>query len=47
MAKGQVRSNREARKPKKDKAKADAPKTSGFTSQLKNAETAKDGTAKR
>ncbi|MBW8318972.1 MAG: hypothetical protein K0M47_06300 [Rhizobium sp.] len=47
MAKGQVRSNREARKPKKDKTKADAPKATGFASQLKNAETAKDGTAKR
>ncbi len=47
MAKGQVRSNREARKPKKDKTKADAPKATGFASQLKSAETSKDGTAKR
>lgn len=37
MAKGQVRSNKETRKPKKDKVKAsDAPKTS-FTTQLKDA----------
>lgn len=37
MAKGQVRSNKETRKPKKDKVKpSDAPKTS-FTTQLKQA----------
>ncbi|MGF9694945.1 MULTISPECIES: hypothetical protein [unclassified Rhizobium] len=40
MAKGQVRSNREVRKPKKDKTKAAAAPTSTFTTQLKGAEAA-------
>ena len=38
MAKGQVRSNREVRKPKKDKAEKSATPTSTFTTQLKGAE---------
>jgi hypothetical protein len=37
MAKGQVRSNREVRKPKKDKEKASAAPVSTFTTQLKGA----------
>jgi hypothetical protein len=37
MAKGQVRSNREVRKPKKDKEKPSAAPTSTFTTQLKGA----------
>lgn len=39
MAKGQVRSNKETRKPKKDKAAAKAP--APFGSLVKQAETAK------
>jgi hypothetical protein len=43
MAKGQQRSNREVRKPKKDKEK-DAPvAASPFAAQMKNAETPKGG----
>jgi hypothetical protein len=38
MAKGQVRSNKEARKPKKDAAAKSAPPTLG--SQVKNSESA-------
>jgi hypothetical protein len=36
MAKGQVRSNKEARKPKKDKG--DKPTTTTFGSQIKDSE---------
>jgi len=36
MAKGQVRSNKEVRKPKKDKAAAAKPATSPFGSQVKD-----------
>ena len=36
MAKGQVRGNREARKPKKEKARVKVE--TSFTNQLKNAE---------
>lgn len=45
MAKGQVRSNREVRKPKKDKDKdKGAPvAASPFAAQMKNAETPKGG----
>ncbi|MCO5733489.1 hypothetical protein [Rhizobium sp. SSA_523] len=38
MAKGQVRSNREARKPKKDKEKPSTAPVSSFTTQIKSAE---------
>ncbi|MGE6741558.1 hypothetical protein ACQKGC_14900 [Allorhizobium pseudoryzae] len=38
MAKGQVRSNREVRKPKKDKAKPSTAPVSSFTTQIKSAE---------
>jgi hypothetical protein len=40
MAKGQVRSNREVRKPKKDKAKPSTAPVSSFTTQIKGAEAA-------
>ncbi|MBT9370603.1 hypothetical protein [Rhizobium sp. CSW-27] len=40
MAKGQVRSNREARKPKKDKAKPSTAPVTSFTTQIKNADAA-------
>ncbi|MBP0437960.1 hypothetical protein [Tianweitania sediminis] len=36
MAKGQVRSNKEVRKPKKDKAAAAKPASSPFGSQVKD-----------
>ncbi len=39
MAKGQQRSNRETRKPKKDKAPAKAPPS--FSSQIKQADKSK------
>jgi predicted Fe-S protein YdhL (DUF1289 family) len=39
MAKGQQRSNREVRKPKKDKEKPAAAPVSSFNTQMKNAET--------
>ncbi|CAH0338742.1 hypothetical protein [Rhizobium sp. CECT 9324] len=46
MAKGQQRSNREVRKPKKDKDKpASSAPVSSFTNQMKTAETS--GTKKR
>ncbi|WP_200945183.1 MULTISPECIES: hypothetical protein [unclassified Rhizobium] len=38
MAKGQQRSNREVRKPKKDKEKPSATPVSSFNTQMKNAE---------
>ncbi|WP_167507744.1 hypothetical protein [Rhizobium glycinendophyticum] len=38
MAKGQQRSNREVRKPKKDKEKPSAAPVSSFNTQMKNAE---------
>jgi hypothetical protein len=37
MAKGQMKSNKETRKPKKDKAKPAAGGTSSFTTQMKSA----------
>ncbi len=40
MAKGQVRSNREARKPKKDKEKPSTAPVSSFNTQMKTAEAA-------
>jgi hypothetical protein len=40
MAKGQQRSNREVRKPKKDKQKPSTAPASSFTTQIKNAESA-------
>jgi hypothetical protein len=43
MAKGQQRSNREVRKPKKDKEKAAPVAASPFAAQMKNAETPKNG----
>ncbi|WP_321385159.1 hypothetical protein [Rhizobium sp.] len=43
MAKGQVRSNREVRKPKKDKEKGAPVAASPFAAQMKNAETPKGG----
>lgn len=44
MAKGQQRSNRETRKPKKEKVEVKA--TASFGSQLKQAETASKGKPK-
>lgn len=44
MAKGQVRSNKEVRKPKKDKTVAKAAPSSPFGSQVKDA--GKGGAAK-
>lgn len=41
MAKGQVKSNKEVRKPKKDKVAAKAP--TPFGSQVKQVETSKSG----
>lgn len=38
MAKGQQRSNREVRKPKKDKEKPSSAPVSSFTTQMKSAE---------
>ncbi len=45
MAKGQQHSNREVRKPKKDKEKPSTAPVSTFNTQMKNAETS--GTKKR
>ncbi|RKE79943.1 hypothetical protein [Rhizobium wuzhouense] len=39
MAKGQQRSNREVRKPKKDKEKPSSAPVSTFNTQMKSAET--------
>ncbi len=41
MAKGEQRSNREVRKPKKDKEKPAATTASPFKTQMQNAETGK------
>jgi hypothetical protein len=47
MAKGQQRSNREVKKPKKDKAeKLVTASASPFKSQMQNAESGKPGKAK-
>ncbi|MCM2477124.1 hypothetical protein HGO38_27100 [Rhizobium sp. CG5] len=43
MAKGQQRTNKEVRKPKKDKEKPSSAAASPFQSQMKNAETPKNG----
>jgi hypothetical protein len=47
MAKGQMKSNKETRKPKKDKAAKPAAGSSSFTSQMKSATDANAGKGKK
>jgi hypothetical protein len=47
MAKGQMKSNKETRKPKKDKAAKPAAGSSTFTSQMKSATDANAGKGKK
>jgi hypothetical protein len=47
MAKGQMKSNKETRKPKKDKAAKAAAGGSSFTTQMKSATDANAGKGKK